>query len=53
MKTYIQPQQMHMVGKAWEIRHQLRQLHKQNDPNLTLKALIDTRLNAASNRRIH
>jgi hypothetical protein len=51
MKTYILPQQMHMVGKAWEIRHHLRQLHQNNDPKATLKTLIDSRISSASSYR--
>lgn len=42
MKIYICANQLRMVGKVWEIRHQLRMLIKQHgDRNVQLVDVLD------------
>ncbi|QJD87961.1 Z-ring formation inhibitor MciZ [Cohnella herbarum] len=41
MKKYIAPSRLQLVGKAWEIRHALRQEKKlRNGGNITLIDLL-------------
>lgn len=44
MKTYIAPNQIHMVGKAWEIRHQLREMRKNNKKQDTVQGYLNHRM---------
>jgi len=43
MKMYVAQEQLQMVGKAWEIRHHLRELHKNNDHHTSLHTLLQDR----------
>lgn len=43
MKTYTAPHSMHIVGKAWQIRHQLRTLAKQYPPQTAVTSLLATK----------
>ncbi|MCD9021286.1 Z-ring formation inhibitor MciZ [Cohnella silvisoli] len=42
MKKYATPQKLHLVGKAWEIRHALRQEKKLRGGNTPLIELLST-----------
>ncbi|CAH0118628.1 hypothetical protein PAE9249_01118 [Paenibacillus sp. CECT 9249] len=44
MKSYIASNQMRLVGKAWEIRHHLRQWAKRSGPNASLRRELERRL---------
>ncbi|MOA68657.1 hypothetical protein D3C78_1963820 [compost metagenome] len=43
MKIYIAQEQLQMVGKAWEIRHHLRQLGKGHSGQPSLHAVLQAR----------
>ena len=36
MKSYVSEKQIRLVGKAWEIKHQLQQMLQQGDPKTTV-----------------
>ncbi|WP_256758216.1 Z-ring formation inhibitor MciZ [Cohnella sp. WQ 127256] len=43
MKKYITPQKLQLVGKAWEIRHALRQEKKLRGGNFPLIELLSSK----------
>ncbi|MFC5403896.1 Z-ring formation inhibitor MciZ [Cohnella soli] len=40
MKKYAEPGRLRLVGKAWEIRHALRQEQKNRESRLPLTVLL-------------
>lgn len=36
MKSYMSDKQIRLVGKAWEVRHQLQQMLQQAGPSVTV-----------------
>ncbi|MFC5467850.1 Z-ring formation inhibitor MciZ [Cohnella suwonensis] len=40
MKKYAEPDRLRLVGKAWEIRHALRQEKKNRDCRLPVSELL-------------
>ncbi|BBH21072.1 hypothetical protein Back11_24170 [Paenibacillus baekrokdamisoli] len=51
MKQYSVASQLILVGKAWEIRHQLKQLSKQNSASGTSYKSVSTLGEYLENRR--
>ncbi|TFE30122.1 Z-ring formation inhibitor MciZ [Cohnella luojiensis] len=42
MKKYVTPRKLQLVGKAWEVRHALRQEQKKRGGNTPLIELLST-----------
>lgn len=36
MKSYVSEKQIRLVGKAWEVKHQLQQMLQQGGPKVTV-----------------
>jgi hypothetical protein len=43
MKSYVTEDQYRLVGKAWEIRHQLKRMTKEASPGQTLGDYLTSR----------
>jgi hypothetical protein len=48
LKKYVAPHKLRFVGKAWEIRHALRQEKKRLGGNLPLAELLSGKMIPAS-----
>ncbi|QMV45195.1 Z-ring formation inhibitor MciZ [Cohnella cholangitidis] len=48
MKKYVTPHKLQFVGKAWEIRHALRQEKKRRGENLPLAVLLSEKMLSVS-----
>lgn len=47
LKKYVTPHKLQFVGKAWEIRHALRQEKKRRGGNLPLAELLSEKMLSA------
>jgi len=47
MKMYVAQEQLQLVGKAWEIRHHLRQLHKHHVGQTSLHNVLQSRISVS------
>lgn len=53
MKSYVAKDQLRLVGKAWEIRYQLRKLAQQPLSDITLKEALHRSIYSPSVRSKH